>query len=95
MLNILPKLINMMFKKNNEIHNYNTRRGNSLHTSVGKHENIYKCFSFHAINIWNYMIRYIPINIPYVIVFLPFYTLDITVFNLSLFPLYVYSFDDF
>ena len=55
-----------MFKKNNEIHNYNTRRGNSLQTSVGKHEhNIYKCFSFHAINIWNYMIRYISINIPY------------------------------
>ena len=65
MLNILPKFISMMFKKNNEIHNYNTRRGNSLHTSVGKHENMYKCFSFHAINIWNYMIRYIPINIPY------------------------------
>ena len=32
MLNILPKFISMMFKKNNEIHNYNTRRGNSLHT---------------------------------------------------------------
>ena len=65
MLNIIPKFISMMFKKNNEIHNYNTRRDNSLHTSVGKQENKYKCFSFNAINIWNYMIRYIPINIPY------------------------------
>ena len=65
MLNMLPKFISMMFKKNNEIHNYNTRRGNSLHTSMGKHEHIYKCFSFHAISIWNYMIRYVPINIPY------------------------------
>ena len=66
MLNILPKFISMMFKKNNEIHNYNTRRGNSLHTSVGKHENIDKCFNFHVKNIWNYMIQYIPINIPYI-----------------------------
>ena len=65
MLNILPKFISMMFKKNNEIHNYNTRRGNSLHTSVGKHDNMYKCLSFHAIKIWNYMIRYIPINTPF------------------------------
>ena len=62
---MLPKFISMMFKKNNEIHNYNTRRGNSLHTSMGKHEHIYKCFSFHAISIWNCMIRYVPINIPY------------------------------
>ena len=35
MLNMRPKFISMMFKKNNEIHNYNTRRGNSLHTSMG------------------------------------------------------------
>ena len=65
MLNMLPKFISMMFKKNNEIHDYNTRRGNSLHTSMGKQEHIYKCFSFHAISIWNYMIRYVPIIIPY------------------------------
>ena len=51
MSNILPKFISMMFMKNNEIHNYNTRRGNSLHTSVWKHEHMYKYFSFHAINI--------------------------------------------
>ena len=35
MLNMLPKFISMLFKKNNEIHDYNTRRGNSLHTSMG------------------------------------------------------------
>ena len=64
-LNMLPEFISMMFKKNNEIHNYITRRGNSLHTSMGKHEHIYKCSSFHAISIWNYMIRYVPINISY------------------------------
>ena len=29
--------------------------------NMGKH----KCFSFHAISIRNYMIRYVPINIPY------------------------------
>ena len=30
MLTMLPKFISMLFKKNNEIHNYNTRRGNSF-----------------------------------------------------------------
>ena len=43
----LLKFISIMFQKNNAIHNYNTRRANSIHTSVGMQEHIYKCFSEH------------------------------------------------
>ena len=64
-LNIVPKYISMMFQKNNEIHQHNTRKYNSLHSSVGKLETTYKSFSFHAINIWNYMLRHVPIHISY------------------------------
>ena len=64
-LNIVPKYISMMFQKNNEIHKHNTRKCNSLHSSVGKLETTYKSFSFHAINIWNYMLRHVPIHISY------------------------------
>ena len=62
MLNIVPKYISMMFQKNNEIHKHNTRKCNSLHSSVGKLETTYKSFSFHAINIWNYMLRHVSIH---------------------------------
>ena len=64
-LNIVPKYITMMFQKNNEIHKHNTRKCNSLHSSVGKLETTYKSFSFHAINIWNYMLRHVPIHLSY------------------------------
>ena len=55
----------MIFQKNNEIHQHNTRNCNSLHYSVWKLETTYKSFSFHAFNIWNYMLRHVPIHIFY------------------------------
>ena len=64
-LNIVPKYISMIYQKNNEIHKHNTRKCISLHSSVGKLETTYKSFSFHAINIWNYMLRHVPIHISY------------------------------
>ena len=64
-LNIVPKYIRIMFQKNNTIHKHNTRKCNSLHSSVGKLEITSKSFSFHAIHIWNYMFRHVPINISY------------------------------
>ena len=57
LLNIVPKYICMMFQKNNAIHKHNTRKCNSLHSSVGKLETTYKSFSFHAIN--NYLELYV------------------------------------
>ena len=41
-LNIVPKYSSMMFQKNNEIHKHNTRKCNSLHSSVEKLETTYK-----------------------------------------------------
>ena len=55
-----------MFQKNNEIHKHNARKCNSLYSSVRKLETTYKSFSFHAIMIWNYMLRHVvPIHISY------------------------------
>ena len=54
-----------VLEKNNEIHKHNTRKCNSLHSSVGRLKTTCKSFSFHAINIWNYMLRHVPIHITY------------------------------
>ena len=51
---LVPKPISQLFTKNNEYHDYNTRHSSSLHLSVGRGETIYRSFSFHGINIWNY-----------------------------------------
>ena len=37
----------------------------SLHPSVGKGEAIYRSFSFHGVNIWNYLSKHIPTNVSY------------------------------
>ena len=52
---LVPKPISQLFTKNNEYHDYNTRHSSSLHLSVGRGEAIYRSFSFHGINIWNYL----------------------------------------
>ena len=49
---------------NNIHHNYNTRQKNDVHTHRKK-ENSYKLFSFHGINIWNQILKKIPIDVSY------------------------------
>ena len=55
----------MLFDRNDRYHNYNTRQSRSLHPSVGKGEAIYRSFSFHGVNIWNYLSKHIPTNVSY------------------------------
>ena len=55
-----PLPINNLFTENNAQYTYFTRQINNLHTQIGKHEKVYKLFSFHGINIWNHMSRKIP-----------------------------------
>ena len=62
---LVPKPISQLFTKNNEYHNYNTRHSSSLHLSVGRGEAIYRSFSFHGINIWNYLKMHVPIDVLY------------------------------
>ena len=50
----VPKPINILFRKNNTYHSYNTRRSDNLHTPVGRTEAIYKTFSFYEVHIWNH-----------------------------------------
>ena len=55
----------MFFDRNDQYHNYNTRQSRSLHPSVGRGEAIYRSFSFHGVNIWNYLSTHIPTNLSY------------------------------
>ena len=62
-LGLVPMPIQTLFAKNDQFHNYNTRQSGSLHSSLGRDEAIYRTFSFHGINIWNYLLKHIPINL--------------------------------
>ena len=42
-----PLPINNPFTENNAQYTYFTRQINNLHTQIGKHEKVYKLFSFH------------------------------------------------
>ena len=54
----------MLFARNAQYHNYNTRQSRSLHPSVRRGEAIYRSFSFHGVNnIWNYLSKHIPVNV--------------------------------
>ena len=63
--NTLPQPIHILFSRNDEFHNHNTRQSNHLHLPIGKREGIYKSFTFHGIHIWNYLIMHIPTNVSY------------------------------
>ena len=65
---IVPIAIHMLFARNDHYHNYNTRQSRSLHPSVGRGEAeaIYRSFSFHGVNIWNYLSKHIPVNVTYI-----------------------------
>ena len=45
----------MLFARNDQYHNYNTRQSRSLHPSVG----------ICGVNIWNYLSKHIPTNVSY------------------------------
>ena len=61
----VPKPINILFRKNNTYHSYNTRRNDNLHTPVGRTEAIYKTFSFYGVHIWNHISSNIQIDVSY------------------------------
>ena len=63
---IVPIAIHMLFARNDQYHNYNTRQSRSLHPSVGRGEAIYRSFSFHGVNIWNYLSKHILVNVTYI-----------------------------
>ena len=58
-----PIAIQMLFAKNDQYDNYNTRQSKSLHPSVGRGEAIIRSFSFHGVNIWKYPVTYNCYNI--------------------------------
>ena len=62
---LVPIAVHMLFARNDQYHNYNTRQSRSLHLSVGRGETIYRSFSFHGVNIWNYLSKHIPTNVSY------------------------------
>ena len=74
----VPKPINILFRKNNTYHSYNTRRSDNLHTPVGRTEAIYKTFSFYGVHnmnlygimklygiIWNHISSTIQTDVSY------------------------------
>ena len=63
---IVPKAIHMLFARNDQYHNYYTRQSRSLHPSVGRCETMYRSFSFHGVNIWNYLLKHIPVNVTHI-----------------------------
>ena len=65
---IVPIAVHMLFARNDQYHNYNTRQSRSLSSSVGRGEAIYRSFSFHGVNtsIWNYLSKHVPINVTYI-----------------------------
>ena len=65
---LVSKPISQLFTINNEYHDYNTRHSSSLHLSVGRGEATYRSFgsfSFHGINVWNYLKMHVPIDVSY------------------------------
>ena len=57
---MVPIAVRMLFARNDQYHNYNTRQSRSIHPSVRRGEAIYRSFSFHGVNIWNYLSKHIP-----------------------------------
>ena len=61
----LPTPISTLFTRNNDCHHYNTRHSASFHIARGNSELIYKCFSVHAIRIWNPISIVVLTNVAY------------------------------
>ena len=56
---LLPAVLNTLYKKNNEIHSYNTRSKDMFHVALGT-----QTFSNISARIWNALIIKININVP-------------------------------
>ena len=56
---VFPISARKLFARNDQCQNCNTRQSRSLHPLVGRGEAIYKSFSFHGVNIWNYLSKHI------------------------------------
>ena len=56
---LLPAVLNTLYKKNNEIHSYNTRSKDMFHVALGT-----QTFSNISARIWNALIIKIDINVP-------------------------------
>ena len=59
----VPIAMHMVFARNDQYHNYNTRQSRSLHPSVGRGEAIYRSFLFYGVNLWKYLPKHIPVNV--------------------------------
>ena len=62
---LVPIAVRMLFARNDQYHNYNITQSRSLYPSVGRGKAIYSSFSFHGVNIWNYLSKHIPTNVSY------------------------------
>ena len=61
--NTLPEAVMDLFHSNNSVHNYNTRQKHNLRHPLGKHEYMYRSFTFIAVYIWNHIISKSNIDI--------------------------------
>ena len=64
-IGITPLPINKFVIVNTTHHAYYTRQINSLQTTIGNNEKVYKLFSFHGIHICNHISRKITTNVSY------------------------------
>ncbi len=64
-MHVLPAPLDDLFELNSNIHDYNTRTNNALHTLVGGSEKTYANFSFHGVHIWNIISQHINTNVSY------------------------------
>ena len=62
-LGLLPPNIRELFLSNKNIHTYNTRNKNKLHTNKGNHEFIYSTFVYQGTNLWNHILQNINVNV--------------------------------
>ena len=61
----VPKLLQNLYKSNNDIHTHFTRHAHHFHSMRGNNEFIYRTFVFQSVLIWNKLIQNIDIRVSY------------------------------
>ena len=61
----VPKLLQNLYKSNNDIHTHFTRHAHLFHSMRGNNEFIYRTFVFQSVLIWNKLIQNIDIHVSY------------------------------
>ena len=61
----VPKLLQNLYKSNNDIHTHFTRHAHHFHSMRGNNEFIYRTFVFQSVLIWNKLIQNIDIHVSY------------------------------